>query len=42
MDFQNVSIRKNVAYRYYDAYTGKVETKEQLGLVPNLSWRLEF
>ncbi|MCC6460301.1 MAG: TonB-dependent receptor [Saprospiraceae bacterium] len=42
MDFQNVSIRKNVAYRYYDPYTGRVETKEQLGLVPNLSWRLEF
>lgn len=42
MDFQNVSIRKNTAYRYYDPYTGRVETKEQLGLVPNLSWRLEF
>ncbi len=42
MEFQNVSIRKNTAYRYYDPYTGKVETKEQLGLVPNLSWRLEF
>jgi hypothetical protein len=42
MDFQNVSIRKNVAYRYFDPYTGRVETKEQLGLVPNLSWRLEF
>jgi len=42
MDFQNVSIRKNVAYQYYDPYTGRVETKEQLGLVPNLSWRLEF
>ncbi len=42
MDFQNVAIRKNVAYQYYDPYTGSVETKEQLGLVPNLSWRLEF
>lgn len=42
MDFQNVAIQKNVAYQYYDPYTGKVETKEQLGLVPNLSWRLEF
>lgn len=42
MDFQNVAIRKNVAYQYYDPYTGRVETKEQLGLIPNLSWRLEF
>jgi len=42
MDFQNVSIRKNVAYRYFDPFTGMVETKEQLGLVPNLSWRLEW
>lgn len=42
MDFQNVAIRKNTAYQYYDPYTGQVETKEQLGLVPNLSWRLEF
>ena len=42
MDFQNVAIRNNVAYQYYDPYTGQVETKEQLGLVPNLSWRLEF
>ncbi len=42
MDFQNATIRKNIAYRYYDPYTGQVETKEQLGLIPNLSWRLEF
>lgn len=42
MDFQNASIRKNVAYRYYDPYTGRVETKEQLGFIPNLSWRLEW
>lgn len=42
MDFQNASIRKNTAYRYFDPFTGQVETKEQLGLVPNISWRLEF
>ncbi len=42
MDFQNATIRKNTAYRYFDPFTGRVETKEQLGLVPNLSWRLEF
>ena len=42
MDFQNATIRNNSAYKYYDPYTGRVETKKQLGLVPNLSWRLEF
>ncbi len=42
MDFQNATIRKNTAYRYFDPYTGRVETKAQLGLVPNLSWRLEW
>lgn len=42
MDIQNASIRRNVAYQYYDAYTEKIETKYQLGLVPNLSWRFEF
>ncbi|MFN0016267.1 MAG: carboxypeptidase regulatory-like domain-containing protein [Saprospiraceae bacterium] len=42
MDFQNVTFQKNTAYQYYEPYTGRVETKEQLGLVPNLSWRLEW
>ncbi len=42
MDFQNMTLRENVAYRYYDAWTRQVETKLQLSLVPNLSWRLEF
>lgn len=42
MDFQNVSGQKNIAYRYYDPYLGKVMTKYQLEFVPNMSWRLEF
>ncbi|MCC6281948.1 MAG: TonB-dependent receptor [Saprospiraceae bacterium] len=42
MDFQNATMQKNVAYRYFDPFTDKVETKEQLGLIPNISWRLEF
>jgi Carboxypeptidase regulatory-like domain len=42
MDFQNASIRRNMAYQYYDPFTNRVETKYQLGLIPNLSWRLEF
>lgn len=42
MDFQNVTMQENVAYQYWDPYTQQVETKYQLGLIPNLSWRLEF
>lgn len=42
MDFQNATMQKNIAYRFYDAFTDQVETKEQLGLIPNISWRLEF
>jgi hypothetical protein len=42
MDFQNITSRKNIAYRYYDPFTKQVETKYQLALIPNMSWRLEF
>ena len=42
LEFQNLSGQKNVAYRYYDPVTKMVETKYQLGLIPNVSWRLEF
>lgn len=42
MDFQNATMQKNIAYYYYDPFTNQVETKEQLGLIPNISWRLEF
>jgi hypothetical protein len=42
IDIQNVTGQKNVAYHYYDPFTGKVETKYQLAYIPNISWRLEF
>ena len=42
MDFQNLTLRENIAYQYYDPLTEQVETKYQLGLIPNLSWKLEF
>lgn len=42
MDLQNVTMQKNIAYHYYDPFTKQVETKYQLGLIPNISWRLEF
>jgi hypothetical protein len=42
IDFQNMTARRNVAYYYYDALTQQTATKEQLGLIPNISWKLEF
>jgi len=42
MDLQNVTMKKNIAYHYYDPFTKKTERKYQLGLIPNISWRLEF
>lgn len=42
MDFQNATMQENIAYQYWDPFTEKVETKKQLGLIPNISWRLEF
>jgi hypothetical protein len=42
LEFQNLTNQKNIAYYYYDAFTQKIETKYQLGLIPNVSWRLEF
>ncbi len=41
-DFQNATLRPNIAYYYYDPLLGRVVTKNQLSLVPNLSWRLEW
>ena len=42
LDIQNVMSRKNSQYHYYDSVQGGVVTKRQLGLIPILSWRLEF
>ena len=42
LDLQNITLRQNVAYYYWDPHTQAVETKYQLGLIPNISWRLEF
>jgi hypothetical protein len=42
LEIQNVTARQNIAYFYYDPFLEQVETKYQLGLLPNLSWRLEF
>ncbi|MFN0034326.1 MAG: carboxypeptidase regulatory-like domain-containing protein [Saprospiraceae bacterium] len=42
LDLQNLTGRQNLAYHYYDAYTNRIETKYQLGTIPNFSWRVEF
>jgi hypothetical protein len=42
LEFQNLTNKKNIAFLYYDPLTQSVQTKYQLGLIPNLSWRLEL
>ncbi|MEO8587952.1 MAG: TonB-dependent receptor [Flavobacteriales bacterium] len=42
LDVQNLTGAQNEAYRYYDVRKGEVVTKYQLGLIPNLSYRIEF
>jgi hypothetical protein len=42
VDLLNATNAKNEAYRYYDQYQGQVVTRYQLGLIPNLSYRIEF
>lgn len=42
LDIQNVLDRKNEAFHYFDTRKGEVTTKYQLGLIPNLSYRIEF
>jgi hypothetical protein len=42
LDLLNVTNAQNEAYRYYDQRKGEVVTKYQLGLIPNLSYRVEF
>jgi len=42
LDLQNAINAQNAAYRYYDRRRNEVVTKYQLGLIPNLSYRIEF
>ena len=42
LDIQNMTNQKNVAYNYYDSVQDKIVTKYQLGLIPILSWRIEW
>lgn len=42
LDLQNALNTRNAAYQYYDSRKREVVTKYQLGLIPNLSYRIEF
>ncbi|MFW5761590.1 MAG: TonB-dependent receptor [Cyclobacteriaceae bacterium] len=42
LDIQNVLNRQNVAYLYYDLQAQDVITKYQLGILPFLSYRIQF
>lgn len=42
IDLQNLTNAENVAFRYFDVRKDEVVTKYQLGLIPNLSYRIEF
>ena len=42
LDLQNATNRQNVAYQYYDTVQGEAITKYQLGLIPILTYRIEF
>ncbi|MBP8823785.1 MAG: carboxypeptidase regulatory-like domain-containing protein [Flavobacteriales bacterium] len=42
VDLQNVTDAQNAAFRHYDHRKGEVITRYQLGIIPNLSYRIEF
>ncbi|HFA52069.1 MAG TPA: TonB-dependent receptor [Bacteroidetes bacterium] len=42
IDIQNLSGTKNEAYLYFDVFLQQVRAKKQLGLIPLVSYRLEF
>jgi hypothetical protein len=42
LDIQNVTNRENDAYYYYEPLTQETTLKKQLGLIPILSWRVDW
>ncbi|MEN0045762.1 MAG: TonB-dependent receptor [Bacteroidota bacterium] len=42
LDIQNATNQQNVAFNYYDVIQDAVVTKYQLGLIPILTWRIEW
>ncbi|MEL6720032.1 MAG: TonB-dependent receptor, partial [Bacteroidota bacterium] len=42
LDIQNATNQQNVAFNYYDVVQDQIVTKYQLGLIPILTWRIEW
>jgi len=42
LDIQNLTNQQNLAYRYFDPFLGEVVDKYQLGILPFISYRVEF
>jgi hypothetical protein len=42
LDVQNVANRKNFYFSYYDNKSGNIKTVNQLGIFPNISYRIDF
>lgn len=42
LDIQNLTNAQNIAFNYFDTEAGEIITKYQLGLIPLLTYRLEF
>lgn len=42
LDLQNALNQQNVAFQYFDTVEGAIVTKYQLGLIPILTYRVEF
>lgn len=42
LDVQNLTNRENYFFSYFDADAGRVKRENQLGMLPNLSYRIDF
>ncbi len=42
IDIQNITAQQNEAYRYYDHVQQKIVTKNQLGIIPVIVYRIDF
>ncbi|XOV94476.1 MAG: carboxypeptidase regulatory-like domain-containing protein [Bacteroidota bacterium] len=42
LDLQNLTNNENAGYTYYDSFTGQRESQTQLGMIPILTYRMEF
>ncbi len=42
LDLQNASGVQNEGYKYFDGFTNQLETQYQLGLIPILTYRVEW